>query len=396
MSVQSAEHILDEILERSQVILQNIRAEYFAPDAKKFLRRRFSMTETSRLVGKSAQAIRDAEAQGRVPEPEKDPQSRRRLGYRMEEVNRLREYFGTLPWRADDDEPCVLAVQNFKGGVGKSAVSTHLSQYLAIKGYRVLVVDCDSQATTTAAFGYIPDEEISPDETLLPFFEGSESDLSYCVKSTYWDQLDLIPSCLLLYNAEYSLAGYQAHSDPSEYQFYHQLGIGLETVKSRYDVVIIDSPPALGMLSMNVLYAANAIVIPVPPAMYDFSSTIQFFKMLREVMTRIGEEKAFSFFRILISKYEGASASQNLFLQMMRDLYGRFVMEAVMSKTAEVQNASTAFSSVYELEGASTSRRTYGRALGILDTVNSEIEQLIRLTWPSHARELRDKGIVGV
>ena len=396
MATQSAEHILDEILQRSQVILQNIRAEYFAPDAKKFLRRRFSITETARLVGKSAQAIRDAEAQGRVPEPEKDPRSKRRVGYRVEEVNRLREYFGTLPWRSEGDEPCVLAVQNFKGGVGKSAVSTHLSQYLAIKGYRVLVVDCDSQATTTAAFGYIPDEEISPEETLLPFFEGSESDLEYCVKGTYWDQLDLIPSCLLLYNAEYSLAGYQAHSDPREYQFYHQLGIGLETVKQHYDVVVIDSPPALGMISMNVLYAANAIIIPVPPAMYDFSSTIQFFKMLREVMTRIGEEKAFSFFRILISKYEAASASQNLFLQMMRDLYGRFVMESVMAKTAEVQNASTAFSSVYELEGASTSRRTYGRALGILDTVNAEIEQLIRLTWPSHARALREKGIVGV
>lgn len=394
--MQSADQILEEILQRSQVILQNIRAEYFAPDAKKYLKRRFSITETGQLVGKSAQAIRDAEAQGKVPEPEKDPKTNRRTGYRIEEVNRLRDYFGSRPFRGESDDPCVLAVQNFKGGVGKSAISTHLAQYLAIKGYRVLVVDCDSQATTTASFGYIPDEEISPEETLLPFFEGSESDLGYCIKETYWDGLHLVPSCLLLYNAEYSLAGYQAHSDPSEYKFYHQLGIGLETVKYDYDVILIDSPPALGMISMNVLYAANAIIIPVPPAMYDFSSTIQFFKMLREVMTRIGEEKTFSFFRILISKYESASASQNMFLQMMRDLYGRFVMDSVMSKTAEIQNASTAFSSVYELEGASTSRRTYARALTILDTVNGEIEQLVRLTWPTHAKRLREKGIIGV
>lgn len=394
--MQAADQILEEILQRSQVILQNIRAEYFAPDAKKFLKRRFSMTETAQLVGKSAQAIRDAEAKGKVPPPAKDPSNNRRIGYLIEEVNRLRDYFGTRPGRSEEDEPCVLAVQNFKGGVGKSAISTHLSQYMAIRGYRVLLVDCDSQATTTAAFGYIPDEEISPEDTLLPFFEGSQSELDYCIRPTYWDGLDLVPACLLLYNAEYSLAGYQAHSDPSEYRFYHQLGIALETVKYNYDVVIIDSPPALGMISMNVLYAANAIVIPVPPAMYDFSSTIQFFKMLREVMTRIGEEKVFSFFRILLSKYEAGSASHNLFLQMMRDLYGRFVMESVMSKTAEIQNTSTAFSSVYEVEGASTSRRTYTRALNILDTVNGEIEQLIRLTWPSHARELREKGIVGV
>src|SRR3546814_5202128 len=58
----------------------------------------------------------------------------------------MRGLFSTRPWRAADDPCCVVAVQNFKGGVGKSTLSVHLAQYLAIQGYRVALIDCDSQA----------------------------------------------------------------------------------------------------------------------------------------------------------------------------------------------------------------------------------------------------------
>ena len=68
----------------------------------------------------------------------------------------MRELFGTLPHRADTDEPIILSVQNFKGGVGKSTVATHLAHYLALQGYRICVLDCDPQATTTSLFGLNP------------------------------------------------------------------------------------------------------------------------------------------------------------------------------------------------------------------------------------------------
>ena len=71
--------------------------------------------------------------------------------------------------RAPLDVPAIIAVQNFKGGVGKSTVTTHLAHYFAVQGYRVLVVDCDSQATTTTLFGFNPHFNITREETLYPY-----------------------------------------------------------------------------------------------------------------------------------------------------------------------------------------------------------------------------------
>ena len=84
------------------------------------------------------------------------------MGYTLEQIQAFRRHFGELPWRDPaTDQPIVVACQNFKGGVGKSTTCVNLAHYLALKGYRVLVVDTDSQATTTSMFGYVPDAEIS-------------------------------------------------------------------------------------------------------------------------------------------------------------------------------------------------------------------------------------------
>jgi chromosome partitioning protein len=80
----------------------------------------------------------------------------------------MREVLGAMPTRGPHDVPAMIAVQNFKGGVGKSTVTTHLAHYFAVQGYRVLVVDCDSQATTTTLFGFNPHFNITREETLYP------------------------------------------------------------------------------------------------------------------------------------------------------------------------------------------------------------------------------------
>src|SRR3546814_1187493 len=72
-------------------------------------------------------------------------ENNRRVGYTLAQLNDMRGLFGTRPWRSADDPCCVMAVQNFKGGVGKSTLAVHLAQYLAIQGYRVALIDCDSQ-----------------------------------------------------------------------------------------------------------------------------------------------------------------------------------------------------------------------------------------------------------
>ena len=150
---------------RSSSVLEKLRNS--ARNARADERREptFQIGKAADLVGRTTAAIREAESDGRlVPPPRAD--NGRRMGYTLAQLNDMRGTFGTRPWREPEDPCSIIAVQNFKGGVGKSTVSVHLAQYLAIRGYRVLLIDCDSQASATTLFGYVPDLDLDEDETL--------------------------------------------------------------------------------------------------------------------------------------------------------------------------------------------------------------------------------------
>lgn len=383
-----------EIERRSHDIVAKIRAVAFEPNSEKFLKRRYNMTETAKLVGRTDTAIREAEKHGRLREPDIDPKGRR-TGYTLEDINAMRGYFGTRPWRSDQDEPIVLAVQNFKGGVGKSTISCHLAQYLAQQGYRVCVVDCDSQASTTTIFGFNPDSDLDDGDTLLPYLtrEGHLEDLSYAVNPTYWDGLDLIPSNLALYDAEYALAA-EIHGNPLAL---NRLREGIDSIKHRYDVVIIDPPPALGMISLSVLRAANAMIVPVPPSTVDFSSTTHFFTMLVEslgILEKHGLHASYKFLRVVASKVNDNKSAHTEISKIMRSVYEMYILDSQMKDSAEIDNANARLMTVFELERAQTSKETYNRCLAHLNAVCGEIELLIRKTWASHQKILRREGVV--
>jgi chromosome partitioning protein len=99
--------------------------------------------EAADLIGVSSQAIRDAEKAGRLPHPDMEMRGRveQRVGYTIEQINHMRDVFGTRLRRPDDSVPPVIAVAAHKGGVYKTSVSVHLAQDLALKGLRVLLVE---------------------------------------------------------------------------------------------------------------------------------------------------------------------------------------------------------------------------------------------------------------
>ncbi len=353
----------------------------------------FSITKTAELVGRTGAAIRTRKRTAACRRWN-GPRRGGRIGYTLAEVNQMRAVFGTQPWRAESDPLAVIAVQNFKGGVGKSTVSTHLAQYLAIKGYRVCLIDCDSQGSATTMFGYVPDLDIGEEETLYPFIRNAEmSSLAYAVRETHWDGLFLVPANLKLYQARvrtggtHRAVGQGADQPPGP-------GHCLDRVAFRRR----DPRPApcprhhLAFGNARRQRAAGAD----PADGVDFTSTTTFLAMLHETMGVLEEQAAD---RAAMDAHAG-DTGRRAEIHAARIAWGdaqpvRGDAAAHRAEdSAEIDNASARLMTVYDLERPVTSRDTYQRCLTYLNAVNAEIETLVRLTWPSHADRLRTEGVI--
>ncbi|NJR80777.1 AAA family ATPase [Sphingomonas corticis] len=384
---------ISALAERCSNILEKLRDGAQSKRADERREPIFTIGRAADLVGRTPAAIREAEKDGRLPEPGRT-ETNRRVGYTLGQLNDMRGVFGTRPWRSADDPCAVVAVQNFKGGVGKSTISVHLAQFLAIRGYRVLLIDCDSQASATTLFGYVPDLDLQEEDTLYPFLRQDELvSLEYAIRATHFDCLDLIPANLRLFQSEYELAARMARGQGA---LLDRLQQGIASVADRYDVVVIDPPPALGAISLSVLRAANALVVPVPPTVMDFSSTAAYLAMLDETMQILlehGMDTDLAFLRFVASKVDENKSMQRELMGLMGQLYGNALVRTPLKDSAEIDNASARLMTVYELDGPTTSRSVRDRCLTYLDGVNSEIETDIRSMWPSHESRLRREGL---
>jgi chromosome partitioning protein len=252
-----------------------------------------------------------------------------------------------------------------------------------------LVIDTDSQATTTAMFGFTPDADITQDQTILPFLESSQKTLAYALKPTYFPGIDLIPACLALYEAEITIVMRVAgQPNPAErLGFFQELKFGIQSVADRYDIVLIDSPPALGMISINVLMAADALLVPCAAKMFDFSSTVQFFRMIHNYIGQLDPEKTYRWISVLTTLFDRRYESQKQFFEVMRACFGESVFQRVFFHSSAVINTAAEFVTPYE------QARPDRQVLAMMDSVFEEVELAFLREWPSKAGVLAARGI---
>jgi chromosome partitioning protein len=368
--------------------LHALRARLFPPEASKQLRS-FAPGEAAKLLGVTDARIRQILASEDALEPQRGPAGRRT--FTLEQIHNIRSHLARLkpsynPARTGREHLQIIAVTNFKGGSGKTTSAIHLAQYFALRGYRVLAIDLDPQASLSALFGYQPEFDVNPGGTLYGAirYDGSRRPLRDIIRKTYFSGLDLVPGNLELHEFEHDTPRMLVQRSGRDSLFFSRVSDAVKSVEEDYDIAIIDCPPQLGFLTLSALCAATAVIITIHPQMLDIASMSQFLQMtasLLSVVREAGGDLHYDFMRYLVTRYEPHDAPQTQMVGFLRSLFGDLVMTNPMVKTTAVSDAGLTRQTLYEVERGQFTRQTYDRALDSLDSVNAEIEAQVRKAW---------------
>ncbi len=367
--------------------LQNLSIAQYPPDARREMRK-FSSTEVAALLDVSEAYIRQVVQKDIGPTPEVTSNGRRL--YTLEQVLELRMMLaskGRKKWmnpRRTGDEAChIIAVTNFKGGSSKTSTTIHLAHYLALKGYRVLAVDLDPQASLTSLHGTLPNFDPRVDDTLYAAiqFENPRS-TKELIHQTHIPGLDVICAGLELTEFETAVALQMRKSGTN---FLLRVSQALDQVSDDYDVILMDSAPSLNFLTLASLTAATGVIIPVPAHMLDVDATGKFLELAAsymQVLNDAGAEVDWDFAKFIITKFEANDHPQANMTALMRQVFGEDLLLNMVMKSTAVADALTWKQSLYEVQRSRFSApKTYDRAMESLNAVNDEIEKLLWTAW---------------
>ncbi|MCM5688752.1 plasmid partitioning protein RepA [Sinorhizobium meliloti] len=369
--------------------LQQLRARAFPPTAEKHLRK-FMAGEAAKLIGISDAYLRLLAGEGSIPEAEKNGAGRRL--YSLEQIHEIRRYLSTnkkgySPQRTAGEPLQVMAVTNFKGGSGKTTTAAHLAQYFALRGYRTLAVDLDPQASLSALFGIQPEFDLEPNETIYGAirYDDQQRPLASIIRKTYFAGLDIVPGNLELQEFEHDTPRILSERGRTrEGMFFTRIATALASVEQNYDVVILDCPPSLGYLTLSALCAARSVVVTIHPQMLDVASMSQFLHMtagLFGVVEKAGGNAEYDFFRYVVTRYEPSDGPQGQIVGLLKSLFADRVLTNAVLKSAAISDAGITKQTLYEVGRENFHRATYDRAIEALDSVNGEIEKLVKQTW---------------
>jgi chromosome partitioning protein len=348
--------------------------------------------------------------------------------FSLDEVLRLRAHFASEGARSKEYQPYrpkglpakILAVANFKGGVGKTSTAAHLAMSAALDGYRVLVIDLDSQGSMTSIFGNRIDDEW---QTVFPLLarhyaqhlrvenqrrldrgdgpiplddqlaEALKLRSDNIIQHTHWPNIDLIGAQLNLYWAEFQIPVWRMAA--RGWKLWDALTdiLTADGVLERYDVVILDTPPALGYLTINGLAAADILLVPTGASFLEFDSTGRFFDMLHATFQSIEEgenmaaralgraELAFQWdaVRAIITRYDGAQQSE--LAALMQAWLGRSLVPARQGFTALIGQAGEQVAGIYEADYRDFNRDTYIRGRETFDETYGMVKRLLVGAW---------------
>lgn len=348
--------------------------------------------------------------------------------FTLDEVLRLRAHFaaegskakGYLPYRPAGQPAKMVAVANFKGGVGKTSTAAHLAMSAALDGYRVLVIDLDSQGSMTSIFGGKVEDEwqtVFPllarhyahhlrsenqrrldrgdapqplDDTLTEALDVKAQSL---IQKTHWPNIDLIGAQLNLYWAEFQVPVWRLGSRGWKLWDALTETLAADGVLDSYDIVFLDTPPALGYLTINGLAAADILLVPLGASFLEFDSTGRFFDMLHSTFSSIEDAEnmaaralgreglnfQWDAVRAVVTRYDGTQQAE--LAALVQAYLGPTLSPHRQDFTALIGQAGEQVQGIYEADYRDFNRETYARGRETFDATYAAFKSLLIGAW---------------
>ena len=241
------------------------------------------------------------------------------------DVKTLKTYRDKKPVDHVIGQTRIIAVINQKGGVGKSTTAINLAAALGEKGKQVLLVDLDPQGNSSSGLGI--------EKTLVKncIYDVLLNDVSIeeAIIPDIYPDLDIVPATINLARAEVELVSEMAREN--------RLKEAVGAVRGKYDYILIDCPPSLGLLTINALVAADKLLIPIQCEFYALEGVTKLLESMKRVKTRLNP--TLDIFGVLLTMYDNRTTLSKQVVEEVQGYFGKLVFNTLIPRTVKLSEA---------------------------------------------------------
>ena len=241
----------------------------------------------------------------------------------------------------------VIAIANQKGGVGKTTTAINLAAAFARRGKSVLLLDLDPQANSTISF---LDPEVIDFSAYDLLMDGLETQRQ-AIYSTQLKGLDIIPARINLAKVESKLVG--------DFDAPFRLKDRIEPLRSHYDVFVIDTPPTLGLITVNALVAATHVLIPIQSSYFALEGTDDLLETIEKVKTR--PNPSLQVLGVLVTLHDKRTTLAREVYEQIQRVFGSKMFETVITKSVRLEESPAYKESIFTFAPHSSGANEYAK-----------------------------------